>query len=177
MNMRRRVRLTESDLHRIVKESVKRVLREWEELPQDEMDKLNLSKETSFFHNYGEECGDDGQKHDKEQNAPTKISIDVLKPFVLHTLGYNTSTSGEKKAVLPNQTIELTKIEQEKGFWFSDIVTYRGRAKCAHIQTFYAHGRPTEEYEGVGFSTIDFCNYEGLLQGQERGFIKINWEK
>ena len=176
--MKNRIRLTESDLHRIVKESVNRVLREWEEVPQGEMDKLNLDKETSFFSNYQSECGEfDKKLLDKEQNAPTEISIDVLKPFILRTQGYRTSTSGEKKVVLPNQTIELTKTEREKGFWFSNIVSYLGRAKCAHMKTFYAHGSPTEENEGVGFSTIEFSTYGGLLQGQEKGFIKINWER
>ena len=43
--MKRTIRLTESDLHRIVKESVKRVLREWDEYNEYDSD----AKEKRFF--------------------------------------------------------------------------------------------------------------------------------
>ena len=40
--MKNRIRLTESDLHRIVKESVNRVLREWDEYLKNRIIKTNI---------------------------------------------------------------------------------------------------------------------------------------
>jgi len=54
--MKKIVRLTESDLHRIVKESVKRVIKEWDDVPQFVIRNVSVNGNdvsNEFFRSFG----------------------------------------------------------------------------------------------------------------------------
>lgn len=178
-NTRNRVRLTESQLHQVIKESVKKILSEVFLSPSDdEMAHLNMDKNTHVSDSYdtiedsdGPYCMDDISPSEK-----SNVSITILKPFKYNqgsgSGSYDTSSSGEEVIILPNQTIELS-VHNKKN-WGAIHTWYQGMAKCAHRHTFYAHGRDPEYNLGVGNTKLVMRGYSTLINGEKKGFFRIN---
>ena len=170
------VRLTESQLHNIIAESVKRVLREgFETISDDDFAALNMNNSFHPQDSYDEITHSAHWQNDFDEKTPNIIRIEVLKPFKYNSgsngSGFHTSPSGEEVVILPNQIIELNT-KQIKQYSARKTV-YSGKAKCAHRITRYSHGRQDKMNKGVGYTKLIINGTNALLQGQEEGFIKI----
>jgi len=176
------IRLTESDLHKIVKESVKKIIKEgWKDVPSDIFNALNMNNAntvgTRHFGDYDAISEKPYYQDDLRGEEPSVISIEVLKPFFINrgqgSGDFYTSAGGEQLIVLPNQIIELKEREIN---WISKKSEYVGEAKCSHHITKGVY-IPDHTFSGTGVAKIVIRGYSALLKGQEKGFIKINWAK
>lgn len=180
--MKRSIRLNESDIHRIVKEAINRILREgWKDVPSDTFNALNMNNAanvgTRHFGDYDSISEKPYYQDDLRGEEPSVISIEVLKPFFINrgqgSGNFYTSAGGEEVVILPNQTIVL---EEKESNWISKKTVYVGEAKCSHHVTKGVY-ISDDKFNGTGVAKIVIEGYSTLLKGQENGFIKINWAK
>ena len=161
MNKKQIVRINENQLKQIVMESVKKVLKEWEEVPNDVYNSLNMNKERGWEEHYDGVFPKFGREEVSEN--PSHVSIKVLKPFFIKKdVGDdNYSRTFDKVVILPNQTIELSK----EGKY------YVGNAKYSHY--YSDHPFKQTSYEGYGNTILRVYGYTGIVDGQDRGFIEV----